>query len=585
MPIVARRRSWLLALLLAAACSAEDGAPAPGADPAPVGPPPDTRPTHDETAALFDPDRLLEIDIELSEPDWDALRQQTRSISSFFSAECLAAPFESPFTYFPGRVTVDGRVAEQVGVRKKGFFGSLDTERPSLKVKLDEYVADQRLSGVQKLTLNNAKSDPSKVKQCIAYRLFADAGVPAPRCNFARVRVNGRDLGVYVNVEGVDEDMLARHFADAEGNLYEGSLSDFRPGWLGTFAPKENQSTVDGRDLAAVADALAAPDDRLLAALEPVVDVDAFLSFWAMEVIVAHWDGYANNANNFFAYADPTSGKFHFLPWGVDAVFLDQHFLFEQQGAQAPQSVAATGLLARRLYLLPAVRARYVERVRELLDGVWDEAAILAEVDRMAALIAPVVDDPDGGHAGALEGVRAFVRGRRQAILAELDAGAPAWDYALRDTFCFAPIGHVSGTFATTWNSTSQPDPFAGSTASLSGEVQGVPLPVGVAGAAAGLDTQSPEGPRAIVYVIAPQPDGTVLVVLFSYRPEHFVPGARTPDWDALQGILFRFDPATDTSTTIGMLGQGTVELDRAATTPGGPVSGRFSVDVHELPL
>jgi hypothetical protein len=37
------------------------------------------------------------------------------------------------------------------------------------------------------MTLNNNKQDPSAIHQCLGYAVFADAGVPAPRCNFAHV--------------------------------------------------------------------------------------------------------------------------------------------------------------------------------------------------------------------------------------------------------------------------------------------------------------------------------------------------------------------------------------------------------------
>ena len=87
------------------------------------------------------------------------------------------------------------------------------------------------MSGLTRFTLNNAKQDPSYVNQCIGYDLFRAAGVPAPRCNFANVTVNGENLGLYVHVESVKKPYLRQYFASDEGNLYEGTLSDFRDGW------------------------------------------------------------------------------------------------------------------------------------------------------------------------------------------------------------------------------------------------------------------------------------------------------------------------------------------------------------------
>ena len=55
------------------------------------------------------------------------------------------------------------------------------------------------LSGLRRMTLNNARQDPSYINQCLGYQLFAAAGVPAPRCSFATVTVNGEQLGIYAH--------------------------------------------------------------------------------------------------------------------------------------------------------------------------------------------------------------------------------------------------------------------------------------------------------------------------------------------------------------------------------------------------
>ena len=130
-------------------------------------------------------------------------------------------------------------------VRKKGFIGSLSTARPSLKLDLGEFEEDWAFEGARRLTLNNAVSDPAVVRQCLTYSAFADAGLPAPRCGFARVTVNGVDLGLYVNLEPVKEPFLERHWGDSSGNLYEGTLSDFTPSMSGTLEAKTNEDETD----------------------------------------------------------------------------------------------------------------------------------------------------------------------------------------------------------------------------------------------------------------------------------------------------------------------------------------------------
>ncbi|HLU68166.1 MAG TPA: CotH kinase family protein [Kofleriaceae bacterium] len=379
---------------------------------------------------LFDPDRVLLVDIEMAPADWDTLRQQTRTLEDLFGRpNCMDSPWPDPFTYFPATVTVDGEPLTDVMVRKKGFIGSLDTDKPSLKISMNEIDPEGRYLGLEKMTLNNSVQDGSYVNQCVTYDLFARAGMPAPRCNFAHVTVNGADLGVYVHVESMEDALMEGLFGDASGNLYEGTLSDFRPGWTGTFEKKNNRSEADWSDLDAVVAAAAAEDDALIAALEEVIDLDQFIRFWALEAIVRHWDGYAGNSNNFWIYRD--GERFQFLPWGTDQVLADRNPV---QGNDAPTSIYASSLLPWRLLQLEEGRARYEAALRALLDEVWDEAALLAELDRIQALIAPHV--ASGEVAEPIDRRRSFISERRAELLAELEDGLPGWNFGLRQPVC-----------------------------------------------------------------------------------------------------------------------------------------------------
>ena len=142
-------------------------------------------------------------------------------------------PFESPFSWFTGIVTVDGERLTNVGIRKKGFIGSMNENKPSLKIRFDKFEEDQTYLDAKRLTLNNDVQDPSYVRQCLAYDLFRAVG-PCPRCNYAHVFVNGVDMGVYTNVESIKSHSSAVTSA-IQGQFIEGTLSDFREGWMGTF--------------------------------------------------------------------------------------------------------------------------------------------------------------------------------------------------------------------------------------------------------------------------------------------------------------------------------------------------------------
>lgn len=175
-------------------------------------------------ARILDDTRVIDVAIELDAADWEALRNQSRDMG-----RALRGDTESPFTWFRGDVTVDGVRVEGVGIRKKGFLGSLDSSTPSLLVDFNRFVDQDPVEGMTRLTLNNNKQDRSLVSQAMAYHVFRRAGLAAPRVGFASVTVNGEDLGLYSNVEPVRRPFLARSFGDGQGTLWEGTICDILP--------------------------------------------------------------------------------------------------------------------------------------------------------------------------------------------------------------------------------------------------------------------------------------------------------------------------------------------------------------------
>ena len=85
--------------------------------------------------------------------------------------------------------------------------------------------------GVKKVFLNNGWSDPTLIREVIAYGVFAGMGIPTPRASLVDLWVNDTHLGVYTMVEMVDQTFIQRHFADATGNLYKPELVAARLDW------------------------------------------------------------------------------------------------------------------------------------------------------------------------------------------------------------------------------------------------------------------------------------------------------------------------------------------------------------------
>ena len=319
---------------------------------------------------LFPPDRVLQVEITVSDEDWKLLRKQKRDLRQEFAASRQFAPPPRPYTYVKAKMVIDGVVFPEVGIRKKGFVGSQSNHHPSLKVKLNFTDKNANIDGCSILTLNNNQQDTTLLSQFMGYTFFNQAGSPAPRCSFAKVTVNGKNLGVYSHVETARKPLVERGFGNSHGTLYEGTVVDFFDDWQDSFEKKFGDDKMGKKKLRALIAVLDPESEDLTSNLESelaeIIDLDAFYQFWAIEGLLGFWDGYSGNRNNFFVYWNPETDRLHFLPWGGDCMFQKNSFI--DRDPNLPLCVKTNGLLAYRLYQTPTGRERYRTTLLKMMD-------------------------------------------------------------------------------------------------------------------------------------------------------------------------------------------------------------------------
>ena len=566
-------------------------APLPTVAPTPA-PTPEEPEEIDPSDAYFAMERVLEVSIEIDPEDWDTLRHQTRTFEDLM-AEIekyqLSRPFASIYDWFPATVTIDGETHTEVGVRKKGFLGSQSDTKPSLKLRYDKYVDGQSLGGVmERMTLNNSVQDPSMVNTCLSYQVFAAAGSPAPRCNFATVTVNGKELGLYVHLEELKKPFLARHFDSAEGNLYEGTISDFTPEYRGTMEKKTNEDEDDWSDVEAVMAVLLDPSDAGLEALAELVDLERFLSFWATESLVGHWDGYTGDRNNYHFYREP-DGKFVFIPWGVDDTFhlKDDPNPFDNI-SNPPPSVLALTAIPNRLYNIPEWRAKYAARMKEILHSAWNEDMLLGSVDAMAAIVqAHALPEAREGAAEDTERVRKFILKRKGEILADITPEPPDWPEPDYGASAADGIESFELRFETTWGSNRSVNPLAeGTVYELTEDGEWVAATQGEAGAVAGPASPQEEADigvedAAIFTVMGLYPYGAIRGVTFWMPVDRIAAGAElTIGVDAgVGGAIWTILAGGVEPEGFIPVAAGSIELTEAGTEQGAAIAATIYAD------
>lgn len=527
---------------------------------------------------LFDPEHVVEVKIELAEKDWNTIRLQSRA---FALALGKTSP-KSPFEYVKGNVTIDGITIKNVGIRKKGFLGSLSETRPSLKIKFDEFQKQEPVKGLDRLTLNNNQQDRSLASQYLGYQFFNETGTVACRCNHAKVTVNGKYLGIYSHVESVKSPFLKARYGDGSGDLYEGTLADLLPDSLQRFEVKNKNSTLDPlKQVATILDQK--PLD--LEALDKVLDVEAFVKFWATESLIGFWDGYTNNQNNFFIYKNPANSKLYFMPWGLDSALtstmpLPPFFI-------KIKSVHCQSMLPNRLYREPAIQKLYRNTLLNLLEKHWNEEKLIAELDRMEARLKDDLHSSQRDFASKLNSVRRFIKGRRNVMEKELDRWPVKLTRGPRNPIYFKVLGEATATFSTQWYDEKPENPFAAGKIDLHFSLNGetVSFKENEIGVYCQLSQQRGRGGRSPTVVIIGKraSDEKQLTLTVGLPAANFQPSGNKET--IVQGAFIEGNQSRRTifSRSNRQSLAGHAQFEQATMKSGAPVSGKLKLQILKM--
>ena len=308
---------------------------------------------------------------------------------------------------------------------------TLTAPKRSWKVDLDP----GDVAGMSTLNLKSMYNDPSQMREALAWRLFRLAGVRAARHTYARWSINDRYLGLFSLIEQVDKAFLAERFeTKPRGNLFKVYCGDLGPGTLQrrvgadgddsgrqycvanggeqtyrlkSYSDAPNAKSYD--DLATLCrviegTGLPGGEDRFdtdayAAGLRAVFDVEAFLRWAGVNILVGAWDNYFATPANYYLYNGGRSGEhtdvvsdpyFTFIPWDYDNTFGIDYFGTAWQYTDLLDWAANTGDYWRRngnggrshLPLVAnvlrntAFRRYYLDHLEHLLDTEFTPQAI-----------------------------------------------------------------------------------------------------------------------------------------------------------------------------------------------------------------
>lgn len=334
-------------------------APPPDAMPPPPPPP-------DETAKVFNLTKLQGIEINV-EPQY------------------LAQLDNDTQNYVPCQVIFNTKVLDNSGCRKKGGIGSVQplSGKTGFTVKFNAFVEGQDLYGLTKVNFNNAVQDPSFLNEHLGYEVYRRMDIAAARTAHGMLRFNGKTKGLFVIAESFDKRFLAQSYGEGneQGNLYEApAFTDFVTNPMGLELKDEVDEMRSRDDILAASQFIQSSDDATFAAeIGKYIDMDKFITGYAIDAIFDHWDGYSYVIiNNYFMYHEPTADRFVFMPHGMDQLFQDINFDVESW---------PKGRLTQRVRQNPAMDQQFHDELMHVLNTAWDVPSLIARVDQVEAVI------------------------------------------------------------------------------------------------------------------------------------------------------------------------------------------------------
>lgn len=158
---------------------------------------------------VFDSSYVHHLDIIIDEDEWDYMLENAKDEA-----------------YVMCSLDYDGEHLDNVGIRPKGnsslgIVNMLGSEKYNMKLEFDHFVNGQTLHGLDKMALNNFLTDPSCMKDYLAFTMFQSTDIPAPCTAYVMITLNGEPFGLYLALEVPEKSFLQRWFGSVDGNLYK----------------------------------------------------------------------------------------------------------------------------------------------------------------------------------------------------------------------------------------------------------------------------------------------------------------------------------------------------------------------------
>ena len=257
------------------------------------------------------------------------------------------------------------------------------------------------IKGAREFHLNAEYKDPSLMRNKLSLDFFQDIGVMAPSSNYVNVKLNGKNEGIYLQLESVDEWYL-KDKNKPEGSIFYAIDDDANFSLIGSFEEGAKKSLIQGyeqkcgdkQDKKKLEEFIYITNvterDAFKAEIEKCLNTVQYLKWLAGVVCTQNFDGFVHN---YSLYLNSQTGLFEIMPWDFDATWGR-----DINGREMPYNyVRCQGYntLTARLLDLPYYQEMYIGVLTEILNEKFTSEYMSPIIDKQFNTLLPFIqEDP-----------------------------------------------------------------------------------------------------------------------------------------------------------------------------------------------
>lgn len=337
---------------------------------------------------IYRPDELAEIHLTLDEAEKAFFSDPINQNSDAYKS----ADFRMVNSQF------DTVLSIKVGIRLRGNT-SRQHEKKGFKIDFSEF-GGEKFFGYKKFNLKPNVNDPSLVRELLTLKIYNEMGVPAARTHFTKLFMNGEYMGVYLNIEQIDDEFLDLRYGHEDGFLYKcawgSNLSNSNQATDANLLESEINEELDTRaEIKNFIQVLnGTSTSQFGEEFSKVFNIDTYLRQLAVEALLGHWDAYSYNQNNFYLFYNGETGRVEFIPydtdntWGIDWIDRD----WATRDLKSWTKTNDPRPLTTKILTVEAYKNNYYYYLGVLMDNYFNEDYLLPLFSKYKNLLVEAIE-------------------------------------------------------------------------------------------------------------------------------------------------------------------------------------------------